>query len=483
MLHLDRPELLATTSYVNGCWPPATSSMEVTNPANGDLVARIGDYGAATTREAIDAASAAMPAWAAKPAKARANILRNWFNLIMVNQKDLARILTAEQGKPLAEARAEITYGAAYIEWFAEQAKRIDGDIIPAPNAEQRILVIKQPVGVVASITPWNFPNAMISRKAAPALAAGCTFVGKPASETPLSALALCVLAEEAGIPPGVFNIVVGSSSSEIGAEMTSNPKVRKLTFTGSTAVGKTLQEQCAATLKKTSLELGGNAPFIVFEDADLDAAIEGLLASKYRNSGQTCVCSNRILVQDSIYDTFIEKLSLELTRYQLGNGADEGVTLGPLINDQAVRNVAQMVEDAISHGAEVVTGGKSSPPGSRFYEPTILKHATSAMRVFREEIFGPVAPVFKFHTEQEAITMANDTEFGLAAYFYSRDLGRIFRVGEALEYGIVGINEGIISNEMAPFGGIKESGSGREGSKYGIEDYLEIKYLCLGGL
>lgn len=483
MLNLDRPELLATSSYINGLWLPSHSSMNVVNPANGNVIASVSCHGAAETRVAIEAAEIAMPAWAAKPAKERANILRKWFNLITENREDLACILTAEQGKPLAEARGEIAYGAAYIEWFAEQAKRIDGDIIPAPKPDQRILVIKQPVGVVASITPWNFPNAMICRKAAPALAAGCTFVGKPASETPLSALALCVLATEAGIPAGVFNMVVGNNAKAIGEEMTSSPKVRKLTFTGSTAVGKTLQEQCAGTLKKTSLELGGNAPFIVFEDADLDAAIEGVLASKYRNSGQTCVCSNRILVQNSIYDTFIDRLSRQLAGFQLGNGADEGVTLGPLISEKAVSNVTAIVNDAINHGAEVIMGGKPSTLGSCFYEPTILKHASSAMRVFREEIFGPVAPVFKFHTEQEAITMANDTEFGLAAYFYTRDLGRIFRVGEALEYGIVGINEGIISNEMAPFGGVKESGSGREGSKYGIDDYLEIKYLCVGGL
>lgn len=484
MITLKRPDLLATSSYINGQWLPATEdSVAVHNPATGEVIAAITNHGAAETRLAIDAAEAALPAWAAKPAKERANILRKWFNLIMANQEDLAKILTAEQGKTLAEAAGEIAYGANYIEWFAEEAKRINGDIIPAPSGDKRLLVIKQPVGVVASITPWNFPTAMITRKAAPALAAGCTFVGKPAKETPLSALALCVLAEEAGIPPGVFNMVAGQSSRDIGGEMTSNPKVRKLTFTGSTPVGKTLMEQCAATVKKTSMELGGNAPFIVFEDADLDAAVQGALASKYRNSGQTCVCSNRILVQDSVYDAFVEKLQAEVSKFKLGNGAEAGVTHGPLVNAKAVKDVEVLVNDAIAKGATATIGGKVSDLGACFFEPTILTNATPDMRVFREEIFGPVAPVFKFSTEAEAIAMANDTEFGLASYFYTKDLGRIFRVGEALEYGIVGVNEGIISNEMAPFGGVKESGSGREGSKYGMDDYLEIKYLCLGGI
>ena len=484
MITLNRPDLLATSSYINGQWLAATAdSVPVLNPATGEVVAAITNHGAAETRQAIDAAEAALPAWAAKPAKERANILRKWFDLIMANQDDLAKILTAEQGKTLAEAAGEIAYGANYIEWFAEEAKRINGDIIPAPSGDKRLLVIKQPVGVVASITPSNFPTAMITRKAAPALAAGCTFVGKPAKETPLSALALCVLAEEAGIPPGVFNMVAGQSSREIGGEMTSNPKVRKLTFTGSTPVGKTLMEQCAATVKKTSMELGGNAPFIVFDDADLDAAVQGALASKYRNSGQTCVCSNRILVQDSVYDAFVEKLQAEVSQFKLGNGAEAGVTHGPLVNAKAVKDVEVLVNDAIAKGATATLGGKPSELGACFFEPTILTNATPDMRVFREEIFGPVAPIFKFSTEAEAIAMANDTEFGLAAYFYTKDLGRIFRVGEALEYGIVGINEGIISNEMAPFGGIKESGSGREGSKYGMDDYLEIKYLCLGGI
>ncbi|MBU3069647.1 NAD-dependent succinate-semialdehyde dehydrogenase [Aestuariicella sp. G3-2] len=483
MLNLKRPELLARSSYVNGQWQEGGDEIiDVTNPATQKVVAQITTGGVAETREAIECAEKAMPAWAAKPAKERANILRQWFNLIMENQEDLAQILTAEQGKTLAEARGEIAYGANYIEWFAEEAKRVDGDLIPAPSGDKRIMVIKQPVGVVASITPWNFPNAMITRKAAPALAAGCTFVGKPATETPLSALALCVLAEEAGIPPGVFNMVVGNSRA-IGGEMTSNPIVRKLTFTGSTPVGKVLMEQCASTVKKTSMELGGNAPFIVFDDADLDAAVEGALASKYRNSGQTCVCTNRLLVQSGVYDAFVEKLHQAVSQFKLGDGTQDGVTHGPMITTKAVNDVQALVDDAVAKGAHPIIGGKPSELGAYFYEPTILTNATSDMNVFKEEIFGPVAPVFKFESEAEAIAMANDTEFGLAAYFYTRDLGRIFRVGEALEYGIVGINEGIISNEMAPFGGVKESGSGREGSKYGMDDYLEIKYMCLGGL
>lgn len=484
MLNLKRPELLVTSSYINGQWlTESEGTVPVYNPADGELVASITNHGAAETRMAIDAAEAAMPAWAAKPAKERANILRKWFNLLMENQDDLAKIMTAEQGKTLAEAAGEVAYGANYIEWFAEEAKRIDGDIIPAPSRDKRIMVIKQPVGVVASITPWNFPIAMITRKAAPALAAGCTFVGKPAKETPLSALALCVLAEEAGIPPGVLNMVAGQSSRDIGGEMTSNPKVRKLTFTGSTPVGKTLMKQCADTVKKTSMELGGNAPFMVFEDADLDAAVQGALASKYRNSGQTCVCSNRLLVQDTVYDAFVEKLQAEVSKFKLGNGTEDGVTHGPMINAKAVKDVEALVNDAIDKGAKATIGGNPSELGACYFEPTILTGATPEMKVFREEIFGPVAPVFKFTSEEEAIAMANDTEFGLAAYFYTKDIGRIFRVGEALEYGIVGINEGIISNEMAPFGGVKESGSGREGSKYGMDDYLEIKYMCLGGI
>lgn len=485
MLNLKNPELLRTQSYINGQWVDADSgeTVEVRNPATGEVITAIASLGAIETRRAIEAAEAAMPAWAAKPAKERANILRNWYNLIMANIDDLGQILTLEQGKPLAEAKGEVTYGANYIEWFAEEGKRIYGDVIPHPSNDKRLVVIKQPVGVVASITPWNFPNAMITRKAGPALAAGCTFVGKPATETPLSALALAVLAEEAGIPAGVFNMVCGKSSRAIGGEMTANPIVRKLTFTGSTPVGKVLMEQCAGTVKKTSMELGGNAPFIVFDDADLDAAVAGAMASKYRNAGQTCVCSNRILVQEGVYDAFAEKLAAAVNALNMGNGMAENVTLGPLVNAGAAQDVDTMVKDALDNGATAVTGGKVSSLGECFYEPTILTNVNDQMRVFREEIFGPVAPLFKFSTEEEAIQMANDTEFGLASYFYSRDIGRIWRVGEALEYGIVGINEGIISNEMAPFGGVKESGSGREGSKYGIDDYVEIKYLCMGGL
>ena len=484
-MKLSRPALLKTRAYVNGQWigGDGGKSLDVLNPATGEIVASIADLGAAETERAIDAAAAALPEWSARPAKERANILRRWFLLMMQNQQDLAAILTAEQGKTLAEAAGEIAYGANYMEWFAEEAKRIYGDIIAPPSSDKRILVIKQPVGVVASITPWNFPNAMIARKVAPALAAGCTFVAKPAKETPLSALAMAALGEEAGIPAGVFNVVCGSSSSAIGGEMTRNPKVRKLTFTGSTSVGKTLLQQCAGTVKKTSMELGGNAPFIVFNDADIDAAVAGAMASKYRNAGQTCVCSNRLLVQSGIYAEFAEKLAEEVRKFRLGDGSDSDTTMGPLVNDAAVRDVTAMVQDALDKGATATTGGQQSRLGACFFEPTVLTGVTEDMRVFREEIFGPVAPLFKFDTEEEAIKMANDTEFGLAAYFYTRDMGRIWRVGEALEYGIVGINEGIISNEMAPFGGVKESGSGREGSKYGIDDYVEIKYMCLGGI
>jgi len=480
MLQLARPELLADKAYIDGQWLGSESTFNVLNPVDGSVVGSLPDFGAVETAQAIEAAKRALGPWGLKTAKERANLLRTWFNLMMDNQDDLARILTAEQGKTLAEARGEIAYGASYIEWFAEEAKRIDGDIIPPPANDRRLLVIKQPVGVVASITPWNFPNAMIARKVAPAIAAGCTFVCKPAQETPLSAIAMAVLAEQAGIPAGVFNVIVGTRSREIGAEMTSHPDVRKVTFTGSTSVGKVLMEQCAKGCKKTSMELGGNAPFIVFDDADVDKAVAGAIASKYRNSGQTCVCTNRFLVQAGIHDRFVAALSKAVNEFRLGDGAREGVTHGPLVSSRAVADVDGLVQEAISAGAKVVLGGKRSELGACFYEPTILANATRDMRVFREEIFGPVAPIFKFETEDEAIAMANDTEFGLAAYFYTRDMGRVFRVGEALEYGIVGINEGIISNEMAPFGGVKESGSGREGSKYGIQDYLEIKYMCL---
>lgn len=483
-LFLNDPQLLKTRAFINGEWCDADGghTLTVYNPATGDPLTDVAKVGADETRRAITAAETAMVEWRRAPAKTRAQVLRRWFDLVMANQEDLAKIMTAEQGKALAESRGEVAYGASYIEWFGEQAKRIDGDVIPAPGPDKRIVCIKQPVGVVAAITPWNFPNAMITRKAAPALAAGCTIVIKPASETPLSALALAELADRAGIPAGVLNVVVGSSA-DIGGELTGNPAVRKLTFTGSTPVGKKLVEQCAATLKKTSMELGGNAPFIVFEDADLDAAVQGALISKYRNSGQTCVCSNRLLVQSSVAEEFTARLAKATAELKLGNGMDDDVNLGPLVNEKAVNDVDDLVQRSVEAGARVLLGGARSELGPCFYQPTILTGVTADMAVFRNEIFGPVAPVVTFDTEEEAIAIANDTEFGLASYFYTRDIGRVWRVSEALEYGIVGINEGIISNEMAPFGGVKESGSGREGSKYGIEDYLEIKYLLMGGL
>jgi succinate-semialdehyde dehydrogenase/glutarate-semialdehyde dehydrogenase len=481
--HLNDEALYRTKSFINGLWVDADdgATLEVTNPVNGDVLARVAKVGASETRTAIKAAASAMSVWRAVPAKVRSNILRDWFNLIMAHQEDLARIMTLEQGKIIAESRGEVAYGASYIEWFAEQAKRIEGDVIPGPSPDKRIVCIKQPVGVCAAITPWNFPNAMITRKAAPALAAGCSIVIKPASETPLSALALAELASRAGIPDGVFNVVVGSST-EIGNELTSNPVVRKLSFTGSTEVGKLLEAQCVPTLKKTSMELGGNAPFIVFDDADLDAAVQGALVSKYRNSGQTCVCSNRLLVHNSIADAFTKKLVDAVSTFRLGNGLDD-VDLGPLVNQRAVQDVDALVQSTVAAGATVACGGGPSPLGGNFYLPTVLTGVTPDMAVFRNEIFGPVAPVTTFETEEEAIALANDTEFGLASYFYTRDIGRVWRVSEKLEYGIVGVNEGIISNEMAPFGGVKESGSGREGSKYGIEDYVEIKYVLMGGI
>jgi succinate-semialdehyde dehydrogenase/glutarate-semialdehyde dehydrogenase len=476
--------LLKAQAYVGGEWIDADSgeTLAVVNPATGETVAEIAKCGTNETRRAIEAAGKALVSWRQRTAKERAAILRKWFKLMMEAQEDLAQILTAEQGKPLAEARGEIAYGANYIEWFSEEAKRVYGDTIPHPSNDKRIVVIKQPVGVVACITPWNFPNAMLTRKIAPALAAGCTVVCKPASETPLSAFALVELAERAGVPPGVIN-VLGGVTREIGAEMTGNPTVRKLTFTGSTQVGKFLMAQCADTVKRTSMELGGNAPFIVFDDADLDEAVKGAIICKFRNAGQTCVCANRLLVQEGVYDEFTEKLMVAMAGLKLGNGADEGVNIGPLINEGAANDVLEFVDDAVAKGARLVAGGSRSDLGSCFIEPTVLTNVSDDMRVFREEIFGPVAPLFKFKTEEEAIAMANDTEFGLACYFYSRDVGRIWRVGESLEYGIVGINEGIISNEMAPFGGVKESGQGREGSKYGLDDYLEIKYMCIGGI
>lgn len=483
-LKITDPSLLKSSAYIDGQWCDSDSgeTFAVTNPASGVVLAECASCGTAETRRAIEAAAKAFQTWRETTAKERASILRKWFNLMMENQEDLARILTAEQGKPLAEARGEIAYGASYIEWFSEEAKRIYGDTIPGAAPDKRIVVIKQPIGVVACITPWNFPTAMLTRKIAPALAAGCTVVCKPANATPLSAFAFTELAERAGVPPGVINLVAGRTS-EIGSEMTSNPIVRKLTFTGSTPVGKKLMADCAATVKRTSMELGGNAPFIVFDDADLDAAVEGAMICKFRNAGQTCVCANRIFVQEGVYDEFTQKLTAAAAEMKLGDGTSDGVTMGPLIHEGAANDVMSFIDDAVSSGAKVIAGGGRSDLGACFVEPTILTHVNDSMRVFREEIFGPVAPLFKFSTEEEVIAMANDTPFGLASYFYTRDIGRIWRVAEKLEYGIVGINEGIISNEMAPFGGVKESGQGREGSKYGMDDYLEIKYMCMGGI
>ena len=484
MLALQDPALLRPDAFVNGSWLTADSGerFEVCNPATGVVLAQVPRMGAAETQRAVDAAQAALPAWRAKTAAERGKLLRKWYELMLAHQNDLAAILTAEQGKPLAEARGEITYGASFIDWFAEEGKRVYGEVIPTVGADRRLLVIKEPVGVCAAITPWNFPNAMITRKAAPALAAGCTMVIKPAEQTPLSALAMAELAQRAGIPPGVINVVTGEARA-IGGVLTSSPVVRKLSFTGSTEVGRLLMQQCAPTVKKLSLELGGNAPFIVFDDADLDAAVAGAMASKYRNAGQTCVCANRLLVQASVADAFAAKLAAAVAQLKVGDGAAEGVNQGPLIDDDAVRKVEELLADAVSQGARVVTGGKRHALGRTFFEPTIVSGVTPAMRVAREEIFGPVAPIFTFDTEAQAIAMANDTEFGLASYFYSRDIGRVWRVAEALEYGRVGINSGLISNEVSPFGGVKNSGIGREGSRHGIDEYLEIKYLCMGGL
>jgi succinate-semialdehyde dehydrogenase/glutarate-semialdehyde dehydrogenase len=481
---LSDNDLLRPGAFIDGAWVPADSgeTLDITNPANGETLAAVACCGTAETRRAIEAAYRAQLNWTDRTVKERSVILRKWFELMMAAQEDLAQILTAEQGKPLAEARGEIAYGASYIEWFAEEGKRVYGDTIAPPSKDKRVVCIKQPVGVVACITPWNFPNAMLTRKIAPALAAGCTVVCKPANATPLSAYAFAVLAERAGVPAGVINIVTGRTA-EIGRELTSNPLVRKLTFTGSTEVGKQLMAECAGTVKRTSMELGGNAPFIVFDDADLDAAVAGAMASKYRNSGQTCVCANRLLVQDGIYDAFADRLAQAVGNLKMGAGTEEGVQIGPLINEDAADDVMGFIHDAVDKGARVVAGGRRGERGACFVEPTILANVSKDMRVFSEEIFGPVAPLFRFTTEEQAIAMANDTEFGLACYFYSRDIGRIWRVAEGLEYGIVGINEGIISNEMAPFGGVKESGQGREGSKYGLDDYLEIKYLCMGGI
>ena len=483
-LQLSDPKLFRQQCYVDGKWVDADGggTIAVDNPATGEKLGTVPKMGAAETRRAIEAANRAQPAWAAKTAKERAAILRKWNDLMMANQEDLAKLMTAEQGKPLTESKGEIGYAASFIEWFAEEGKRIYGDTIPPHAPDKRIVVLKQPIGVCAAITPWNFPAAMITRKAGPALASGCTMVLKPASQTPYSALALCELAERAGVPAGVLSCVTGAAK-DVGGELTSNPIVRKLTFTGSTEVGKILMEQCAATVKKTSMELGGNAPFIVFDDADLEAAVKGAIASKYRNAGQTCVCANRLLVQDGVYDAFAKRLAATVKEMKVGNGMEQGTVIGPLIDLKAVEKVEEHVADALKKGAKVVTGGGRHALGGRFFEPTVLADVTTDMIVTREETFGPVAPLFRFKTEAEAIRMANDTEFGLAAYFYARDIGRVWRVAEALEYGIVGINEGIISTEVAPFGGVKESGIGREGSKYGIEDYLEVKYLCMGGI
>ena len=483
-VQLKDRSLFRQQCYVDGSWCDADSraTVNVVNPADGGVVGTIPKMGQAETSRAVEAAQAALPQWRAKLPKERANILRKWFDLMMANQDDLALIMTTEQGKPLAEAKGEIAYAASFIEWFAEEAKRIYGDVIPQHQADKRLVVIKQPIGVCGLITPWNFPAAMITRKAAPALAAGCTVVIKPATQTPYSAFALAELAERAGVPKGVINILTGSAS-EIGSELTSNPIVRKISFTGSTEIGSLLMKQSAGDIKKVSLELGGNAPFIVFDDADLDAAVEGAMASKYRNAGQTCVCANRILVQDGVYEAFAKKLSDNVTALTVGRGIDEGVIIGPLIDANAVAKVKEHIDDAVAKGAKVAVGGKPHKLGGLFYEPTVLTNVDTSMKVTREETFGPVAPLFRFKTEEEAIAMANDTEFGLAAYFYARDLGRVWRVGEGLESGMVGVNTGIISNEVAPFGGVKQSGIGREGSKYGIDEYLEVKYLCIGGV
>ena len=478
------PDWLESKALINGAWEPARdgSCFDVVNPANQQVIAQVANCGAVETAAAIEAASAAQVDWAKRPAKEKAYLLRCWFDLVMAQQEPLAQLLTLEQGKPLAEARAEIAYGASYIEWFGEEAKRIYGDTIPQPSADKRIITLKQPIGVVACITPWNFPNAMLARKIAPALAAGCTVVCKPANETPLSALALAHLAMQAGIPAGVINVLCGKTE-EIGQTLTGSTQVRKLTFTGSTRVGKMLAADCAATMKRTTMELGGNAPFIVFADADLDAAVAGAVASKYRNAGQTCVCANRILVEDEIYDTFAERLASSAQAFKLGDGHDEAVTMGSLIHQGAAEKVVDLVDDALAEGALVRQGCGISDLGSGYVEPGVLIDVTPQMRIAQEEIFGPVAPLLRFHTEAQAIQQANATQAGLAAYFYTTNAARMVRVAEALEYGIVGINEGIVSNEMAPFGGVKESGNGREGSRYGLDDYLEIKYLCIGGI
>ncbi|CAN7187678.1 NADP-dependent succinate-semialdehyde dehydrogenase [Duganella sp. LjRoot269] len=484
MLQLKDPTLLRQQAYINGQWSDADNgaTLAVTNPATGEQLGTIPLMGAAETKRAISAANAAWPAWRKKSARERAIILRKWNDLILENTEDLAQLMTAEQGKPLAESRGEVAYGASFIEWFGEEAKRVAGETLASPWQDRRLLVTKEPIGVCAAITPWNFPIAMITRKAGPALAAGCPMVLKPAEATPYCALALAVLAERAGVPAGVFSVVTGTPK-DIGAEMTSNPTVRKLTFTGSTAVGRLLMEQSAKTIKKLSLELGGNAPFIVFDDADLDAAVEGALASKYRNAGQTCVCANRIYVQDGVYEQFAEKLVAAVGKLKVGNGVEPGVTQGPLIDEKAVQKVEQHVADALAKGGRLLTGGKRHELGHSFFQPTVIADVSNDMIVATEETFGPLAPLFRFETDEEAIALANDTEFGLASYFYSRDIGRIWRVAEGLESGMVGVNTGLISNEIAPFGGVKQSGLGREGSHYGLDEFLVIKYICLGGI
>ncbi|MEC3767034.1 MULTISPECIES: NADP-dependent succinate-semialdehyde dehydrogenase [Cupriavidus] len=482
MLNLQDSSLLRQQCLIDGRWIDGERRIDVTNPATGERVGQVPQLGAEQTRQAIEAANRALPAWRARTAKERSALLRKWFELIMANQEDLARIMTAEQGKPIAEARGEIAYAASFIEWFAEEGKRVYGDTIPAPVSNQRIVVTKEPVGVCAAITPWNFPAAMITRKAGPALAVGCTMVVKPASQTPLTALALVALAERAGIPAGVLSVVTGSASA-IGGEMSSNALVRKLTFTGSTEVGRVLMAQTAATIKKVSMELGGNAPFIVFDDADLDAAVEGAIVSKYRNAGQTCVCANRIYVQSGVYEAFAQKLVAAVAALKVGNGMDDGVRIGPLIDDKAVAKVEEHIADALGKGARLLQGGQRHALGHSFFQPTVLADVAPGMLVAREETFGPLAPLFRFDTEDDVVAMANDTEFGLASYFYARDLGRVWRVSERLEYGMVGVNTGLISNEVAPFGGVKQSGVGREGSHYGIDDYLVIKYTCMAGI
>ncbi len=484
-LALTDDSLLRRDGYIGGRWTPAGSGRRfaVSDPATGICVAEVADQGVAETRQAIQAAAEALVGWRARTAKDRAGILRRWFDLILANSEDLAALLTAEQGKPLAEARGEIAYGASFIEWFAEEGKRAYGEVIPTIAPDRRLLTLRQPIGVCAAITPWNFPNAMITRKVGPALAAGCTAVLKPAEATPLSALALAELGERAGLPPGVLNVVVGQDAAAIGLELCTSPVVRKVSFTGSTEVGRILLRQSADTIKKLSLELGGNAPFIVFEDADLDAAVEGAIASKYRNAGQTCVCANRIFVQDKVYEPFAERLAARVRQMKVGVGTEPGVVIGPLIDTAAMEKVKTHIEDAARRGAKVLLGGRPHSQGPLFFEPTVLTEVTREMKIASEETFGPVAPLFRFRTESEAIEMANDTEFGLASYFYSRDVGRIFRVAEAIESGMVCVNSGLLSNEVAPFGGVKQSGLGREGSRHGIDEYLEIKYLCLGGI